>query len=170
MPNAALTSAIKEAYASAPSNVVVLDTIQVSHPSLGSSLWLVRNLANITATLETAAEQEFTACGFRMALPSTGDRGLQELTIEIDNVNRVASDFIASVKNSTDPVTITYRPYLSTDLSTPQMDPPLVLYLSDVVITAYSVQGRASFANLLNRQFPNERYLKRRFPSLANSQ
>ena len=165
---ATLTDAIREAYACAPAGAVLLDTLQVSHPSLESSLWLVRNLEDVTLYLETGLAQLFTACGFTVALPGAGDKGLQDLEVNIDNTNLAASDFIQSVSASPSPVKLTYRPYLANDHSGPQMDPPLVLYLSEVHIAVTEVQCRATFADIVNTTFPRERYTRGRFPSIGS--
>jgi hypothetical protein len=63
-------------------------------------------------------------------------------------------------------VTITYRPYLSTDFERPAMVPPLSLFLTDIVITAVEVVGRATFADILNRSFLPDNYTRRKFPGL----
>lgn len=166
--NTTLTEAIKEAYASAPSAVVYLETLQLSHPLVGTDIFLVNDRVGHTMTLETAVPKVFRACAFRMALPASGDGGIQELSLAIDNVGREISDFINTVRDSLSPVSVTYRPYLSTDLTTPQMDPPLVLNLTDIVVTAVEVTGRATFADIINRKFPTDFYTRSRFPGLAN--
>lgn len=168
MPNDSYEDAIKEAYACAPAGVVFLHTLQISHPDVAEDIFLVQDRTDKTCTLETAEEELFTACAFRFSLPTTGEDGLQELSIAIDNVNRVVSDYLDQVKDSNDPVAITYRPYLSTDLTTPQMDPPLVLYLRDVNVNVFEVTGKATFADILNKRFLTDLYTRQRFPSLAN--
>ena len=167
--NNSLNDAIKEAYALAPSTTTVLDTIEISHPSVeGGSLYLVRAIEPLTLTLETGAQKIFEPVGFQFTLPAAGENGRQDMQISIDNVDRRISDFIEKAKNYYEPVKVTYRPYLSSDLTTPQMNPPLVLSLQDVSVTVQAVSGRASFADVLNQKFPKEYYTRKRFPSLAN--
>jgi hypothetical protein len=168
VPNTALTAAIQEAYASAQTDVVHLDTLEITNP-LADPLYLVRDRVDWILGIEAAGgggTQLFTACGFRFVLPAAGDNGLQELGLAIDNVDRRPSDFVLSVLESEDPVTVKYRPYLSNDVAQPQMDPPLILFLTDIVITAVEVTGRATFADILNRKFLSELYTRRRFPAL----
>ncbi len=164
MPNP-LTAAIQEAYATARSDVFYLDTIQLSCEGV-DTLYLVRDRVDHILTIGPGETQLFTACGFRFVLPGAGDNGLQELGLAIDNVDRKPSDFVKSVVALNSPVTVTYRPYLSNDPTTPQMNPPLVLYLVDIVITAMEVTGRATMAEVLNRKFLSELYTRRRFPAL----
>lgn len=167
MSNAALTAAIKEAYACAPSNEAVLETLVIEHPDVGTPIYLVKNRENLTFTLEDLSEVEFTGAAFRLALPPSGENGLQDLTLSFDNVGDELRDFINTVKASVDPVTITYRPYLSSDLTTPQMDPPLTLWLRDITMNVFEASGRASFAEVINKKFPADFYTRRRFPSLG---
>jgi len=169
MPNSSLTAALKEAYASAPSDTVILDTIELSHPSLpAETLYLVKAREDYDLTLEDGVTvQTFTASGFEFKLPPAGDKGVQELQIAIDNTDRVISDFLKQAKDYREPAKLVYRPYLSTDLTTPQLDPPLELNLTNVKVTVHQVTGRASFADLINKKHPLELYTRERFPSLG---
>lgn len=161
------TDAIKEAFASAPSDDVVLDTLEISHPDLAQTLYLVKNREDLTLSLEDSSSHLFEGVGFRLALPPAGDNGLQDLSLTIDNVDRRITDLVRAIKASKVPAEVKYRPYLSSDLFHPQVDVPLVLYLRNVSLTAFEAQGRASFADVLNRRFPRENYTRERFPSLG---
>jgi hypothetical protein len=171
MPNDAYSEAIKEAYASAPTDIVVIDTLEISHPALpGGSMWLSKTMVDYTLTLEDGVtNQLFSATGFEFKLPAAGENGLQELNIVIDNVDRRVSEFMNAVKDSKYPVKLTYRPYLSTDLTAPQLDPPLVLNVTDVKADVFKVTARATFADLLNKKHPLQMYTRARFPSLGGS-
>lgn len=168
MPNDSLSDAIKEAYALAPSNVAALETLQLYHPGLGDAIFIVKNRTDLTMKLETGESVLFTGCGFSMALPASGDGGVQELTLTIDNVDRRISNFLKAASNFQTPVEVTYRPYLSNDLETPQMNPPLSLYLTDVSVNLFSISGKANFGDLVNKKFPNDYYTRSRFPSLGS--
>jgi len=164
-----MEEALKEAYASAPSDTAILETLEITHPAVGGTLYLVKNTENLTLALEEGGEEvEFEACGFRMSLPAVSEDGLQELRIAIDNIDRRVSDFLSAALYSEQPVEIKYRPYLSTDYTKPQLDPPLLLTLSDVSVTVNEVSGRATFADIINKPFPNQPYTRSRFPSLGN--
>lgn len=158
-------AAIREAYATSRTDIVYLDTLEISNPATGT-LYLVQDRVDNIFRLEDGSDHLFTACGFRFSLPAVSANGLQDLALAIDNVDRRASDFITSAIGSGKPVQVIYRPYMSNDLLTPQLNPPLVLYLTDIVISALDVSGRATFADLLNRRFLTERYTHARFPSL----
>lgn len=167
MPNSAYLPAIREAYAVATAGDPPLDTIQVSHPLLTDSIYLIQNREDMVLTLETGVSVTFKGCAFSMTLPPSGDGGLQELTITIDNIDRQVSDFLNTVKTSAIPVQVTYRPYLASVTTEPQMDPPLVLFLGDAKINVFQVTGRASFADLINKKFPTQLYTRSRFHSIG---
>lgn len=162
------SEAIKEAFATAKSDVAILDTLEISHPSLtDGSLFLVRDFSAQTLGLETGTFQEFEPAGFQIELPARDNKGIQDLSIAIDNTDRRVSDFVKrTLEFPNESIEITYRPYLSNDLSTPQMDPPLVLYVSNVSIGVSNVTATATFADVLNKTFPSEIYTKTRFPAL----
>ena len=106
--------------------------------------------------------------GFKFKLPSITGNGVQDLSLEFSNVDRRVNDFIETVEASLDPVTVTHRVYLSGgDLnSVPESDPPLKLTLSDIEISAFTVRARASFVNIVNKQYPTDYYDRDRFPSI----
>ena len=106
--------------------------------------------------------------GFKFKLPSVTGNGVQDLSLEFSNVDRRVNDFIDSVEASLNPVTVTHRVYLSGGdfNSVPESDPPLQLTLSDIEISASKVRARASFVNIVNKQYPTEYYDRDRFPSI----
>jgi len=163
-----MTEALKEAYASAPTNVRTYETIQISSDVIEEPIYLVQDSKELVATLETSEEVTFLPIWFNFNLPNAGENGRQDLSISIDNVNRQVSDFINLAKDSASPIIITYRPFLSSDLSQPQLDPPLSLTLQDVVITLMTVQGRAIFSDVINKKWPTEYYTRSRFPTLGS--
>lgn len=161
-----LTAAIREAYATARSDVIFYDTLEIRNPA-AAPIYLVQDKINHTFGLEGGGgNKEFIAAAFRLSLPSSGDNGVQELSISIDNVDRAITEWLKLVVDSPDDIQIIYRPYMSTDPTQPQMNPPLVLFLSDIVVTPVEVTGRATFGDILNRKFLTETYNTRRFPAL----
>lgn len=169
MANELLEEAIREAYATARASAVILDTLQISHPALEEDLYLVAHNVDLDLTLETAEVKTFQATAFRLTKPATGENGRQELGIAFDNVNRVISEFVNQAKITPSPMEVYYRPYLLDDPSTPQLSTPLVLYITDVTVSLFSVVCRASFTDIINRPFParSQNYSRSRFPSLG---
>lgn len=166
MPNPSLADALKEAFALAPTQVVVLDTLEVRQPGVQEPVYLVRGAREINARLETGETPTFRPVGFRMTLPAEGTEGVRALTVSVDNVGRELMDFVRTALEHPVPVEMVYRPYLSNDLFTPQMNPPLRLFVRDIQITPAQLTARATFMDLVNLRFPNELYTRDRFPFL----
>lgn len=165
--NTTLSEAAKEAYAISPRGEVPLETIELSHSALGDVIRLVKDRQDHVFGVD-GVDRTFEACGFRMALPSAGESGLQELALAIDNVDLRITDFLNAVKASATPVQVKYRLYLVTDPSTAQNDPPLILSLTDVNLNDIEVTGKATFADVLNKNFLTLLYTRARFPGLGN--
>jgi hypothetical protein len=165
--NTALQEAIREAYVCVPSSVVIHETLQIRQTGVQSSVFLVRSIIGITAKLESGVWQTFEPCGFKFTLPPTDGTGAPSVTVQIDNVGRRVLAFIEAAKSSKVPVELLYRPYISTNLEVPQMNPPLVLFLKEIQVTSLIVTGRATFMDLINRKFPSQLYTRDRFPTLG---
>lgn len=165
--NSSLTDAIREAYAICPTTKNVINTLEIRQTGVQLPIFISQTRTGINAFDENGDEHTFQACGFQFTLPPSDEDGFKSLTVAVDNINRVASDFIEAARQSVVPVEVVYRPYLSDDLSAPAMDPPLILYLKDVQITAFQVVGKCTFMDLVNKKFPSDLYLRSRFPSLG---
>lgn len=171
--NMTLTDAIKEAYASCPSDVAVIDTVEIYHPDWASIIRLVRDKENLTATLEESAHNNpgasvvFTAMDFTLNQPRIGE-GRQELELTVDNASLLLIPLLESHDlSSLDEARVIYRPYLSTDLTGPHMNPPLNLSIISVSANMHSVTLRCGYANFANLRFPRQVYTVDDFPGLA---
>lgn len=168
MPNDSIEDALKEVYALAPNDRVPLDTLELSHPSLSESIFMVQDRKAWEFTLEDGVTvKTFEPVPFRFTPPAVGDNGIQEMRLAVDNIDRRVTDFIDSIGTINAPVEVTYRPYLSDDPTTVQMNPPLLLFLTDIQIDAFEVTGRATFTNIVNFKFPTAYYDRQRFPGLS---
>jgi len=178
MPDVTLEQALKEAYASAPSDVVILHTLEFRHPNfvdefnLPSAIRVVLDHSDHLLTLESDAPLNagqtvtFVKFAFDFTLPEVRSSATPEIMISMDNVSRDIEDNLALAVASPYKVEVTYRPYLSTDTSAPQMDPPLTLTLVHVEADDFKVTARASYGDAANKAFPSELYTSTRFPGL----
>lgn len=89
------------------------------------------------------------------------------MNITIGNPNRIVSDYLQRALGSNIPVKVFYRPYLSDDLTAPQLVPPLELALKDIDISELDVSGTCTFDDLVNRKAPNTLYDYTVFRSLG---
>jgi hypothetical protein len=171
MPDPTFSDALKEAMASAPSKVVIIETLEFLHPALEAPLRLCKTLEDMTLGLENdLGTALFTACGFSITPPSSGEVGAQELGIGVPNVDLAIGQFIDAALSEASPVQVIMRYYNSNDLSQPQNGRGIRLFLYDVVITAKEVTGRATFTEIINRRWPlpDYAYSKTRFPALRS--
>ena len=179
MPNNTLSQALQEAYASAPSDIVILHTLELRHPSFiddqgqPTAIRVVRDNNDLTARLEANAPINanqmvvFVAMGFELELPSIDTAPVPEIAITLDNVTREIIKHLDGAAESQDKIEVTYRPYLSNDLEGPQMDPPITLVLTEVTADSYRVTGRARMLDVGNKAFPSQTYTAKRFPGLT---
>jgi len=172
MTDSTLKQAIKEAYASAPSNVIIYHTLELRHPSFSSPIRVVQDKVNLTATLEATAPANpgesvlFQAFAFDFDKPEVGPNGVPQIQIELDNVDRSIVANIEAAVATMDLVHVTYREYISTDLTGPQNDPPIHATLTHITADVFRVKATAGFVDLINRRFPNKEYDSETFPGL----
>ena len=162
-----MSDAIKEAYAGTTFDSVVLNTLTIEHPKI-YPLYLVKDGQDHLFTLETGQKVRFISSGFQFTLPTQGDDGISELNIAVDNVGIAVADFISAITGSQDKITVTYRPYIEGRPDSPEVDPPYVFTLTDIMVSEDSVQGRATLRDMVNRKFPSSYYTRSRFPSLGD--
>lgn len=142
---------------------------QVGEGGILEPIFMVYAQKSYDLTLENGDVQTFEPVPFRFTLPGQNNQGLQDLNIAIDNIDKRIGQWIDEAAKYNAPAIARYRPYLSTDLTTPQMVSPIELTITDIKKTETEVSGRASVADIVNLRFLRERYLRSRFPSLGNT-
>lgn len=168
------TEAYKEALVSAPSNVVVLDTIEVIHPNFPGALpiRLVNDYQDVDATLEASAPVNagqtvtFTAGQFKFVPPKKTTSGYTPARLAIGSVGEV-QNVLKLARGSNVPISVVYRPYLSTDTTAPQIDPPLKFALKGVKSTLEQVVGTLAAPTIVLRKHPSDLITPQRFPGLV---
>lgn len=143
-------------YASAPSDQVIIPTLEISHPSI-ETIRLCSGFEDQVLTLENGDEVTFEASGIQIALPKRDTSGQQNLTFAIEGVSGIAQQRIDAALEAGGPVTITYRTYLSSDPSAPA-EPALVMTLVAGTFEGSTVQLQAAYYDLLSYAWPRERY------------
>jgi len=173
-----LEQALKEAYASAPQDRVIFDTLEVRHPNFidesgqPTAIRVVIGYEDIHARLESDAPLnpgeyvDFIAGAFGFALPGFREDEVPQMKITLDGVSQEVIGHIEAAMQDPVPIEVTYRPYISTDLSAPQMDPPINMELAGVKVQGMLITGTATLSDVHNWPFPAEKYLPSRFPGL----
>ena len=122
MPNTALSEAIKEAYASAPSEQIILHTLELRHPAFVDedgqqvAIRVVRDTGDLWARLESQAplqageRVQFVAMGFELDLPPVDTMPVPEITVTLDNVSREIVRHLDAAAESQSVIEVTYRP------------------------------------------------------------
>ena len=173
MPDFTLDDALKEAYASAPADEVILHTLEIRHSSFTQPIRVVRDHNDFTARLESDAPLDpgetvtFIGMAFDFILPEVTKSSSPEIEVSLDGVSGEIVAYLDAAAQTAELIEITYRPYLASDPSGPTMDPPLTLYIRSVTADVFRCRARAGYANLANRKFPSEVYDVERFPGLS---
>lgn len=170
MPRDDLLDAIREAYTVSPTGIVILETLEINHPK-EDTIYIVKNTEEMTATLEDGfTVATFLPCPFELKMPSITDEGTAEITVAVDDIDNVPSDFIERVLSHSDDlreVQMIFRLFLSNDLTKPQNNPPLKLYWRSATINDLTVSVTAGTPNVSQNVFPNRNYTRQQFPGLA---
>ncbi|MFV0626596.1 MAG: DUF1833 family protein [Alphaproteobacteria bacterium] len=174
-----LSEALKEAYASAPSEVVLLHTLELRHPSFvdengeKTAIRVVRDhvshccFLEDTAILDAGQQVEFVAMAFDLELPPVNTTPLPEISLTLDNVSREIMAYLDLAVEGQEMIEMTYRPYLSDDLSCPQMNPPINLVITNIVADVFKITATARMMDIGNKSFPGENYTAKKYAGLT---
>jgi hypothetical protein len=161
VPDSTLNQAIKEAYASAPTDVLVYYTLEVTHPDFATSARLVLGHEDVTL-----GGQVWTAAAFEMQLPDVSAQGDMRLRVRFDNVGGELFEAIDAVVESDSPVEIVYRVWLSTNLSTPANSSVPAFALTAVSADRQTITAEATLGPFQNKRWPRLRYRDEYYPGL----
>ncbi|MDX6915636.1 DUF1833 family protein [Pectobacterium carotovorum] len=149
-------------YASSGSEVII-DTLQINVG--GYIYYLTKGWDDITVTLEDGETATFLASAIDIALPARNADGTQDLKFAISNIDGIVSNSILSALENLNGATVTYRRYISTDLSAPAVN-PFTMAIKSGYWTAVEVQITAGYMNVLDTAWPRYRYTLPNFPGL----
>ncbi|STR40488.1 ArsR family transcriptional regulator [Klebsiella michiganensis] len=111
---------INRLYASSGSEVII-ETLQIN---IGDAVhYLCKGYEDITATTENGDTVTFIACAMDIALPARNADGTQDLKFALCNIDGVVSTAIRNAINDRNPASLTYRSFISTDLTAPAAVP-----------------------------------------------
>lgn len=172
------SEALAEAYASSPIDERVLHTLELRHVSFiehgqPTAIRVVNGFEKYSLRLETSAPLDggkyvdWTDCAFQLELSGFAEGLVPYIKLTITNVSREITEHLERAITLPDPIYTTYRPYLLSDPSGPQMDPPLHLTLSKAKADVFQVTGTATLEDVHNWPFPNRKYLPQEWPGLV---
>ncbi|MEB7599240.1 DUF1833 family protein [Raoultella terrigena] len=149
-------------YASSGSEVII-ETLQIN---IGSTVhFFCKGYEDITATVENGDVLPFSAAGIDIALPARNSDGTQDLQFAISNIDGEVSTAIRKALANLEIGSLTYRQYVSTDLSAPATV-PYTLAIKSGSWTAIQAQITAGYMNVLDTAWPRFRYTLNEFPGL----
>ena len=157
-------SIIETVYANAPSEHVILPTLEILAPG-HDPIRVVSGYEDVEATLETGETVTFQAGPFAYKEPSKDTRGVQTLTFSIANVTGEAQAAVEAAIESDAHVPVNYRVFLSTDLTAPAKR-PYKMVMRGGSFNGMMVQVEAGYFDLLNTAWPRRRYTADEFPGL----
>lgn len=165
MPDSSLSAAIKEAYASAPSDDTIYHTLAFTHPTFTAPAFVVNGFDDLVTGDGLGP---YIALPFRLTLPEVSDQAPPEMQIQVDNVSQELLYQIDLAAEEPDQIVVVYRAYLASDLSRAQNDPPFLLTISAIEVTKTTITARAGVQNFTNRRFPRIIYRDNEYPGLIS--
>lgn len=177
------SQAIQEAYATAPSNEVILHTLELRHPSLTTAIRIVADYGDSAvieeeqvyghylrieedAPLNSGQMVFFQACMFDFELPEQKINTVPQISVSIDNVTRELMQYVDSIVIQQSSLDLTYREYLYSDKESTQFVLS-GLSMRRISCNLTKVTGIAEFSDLVNRSFPTLVYRPEEYRGLA---
>lgn len=161
-----MSTLIERVYASAGSEVII-DTIELACDAWAESIYIVKGyeIDGMVLGLDGVTFKTFMAAPIAIALPKKSNKGSQSLNFAIDNVTGQAQRLIDQAMESEKRIRLTFRRYLSTDLTQPSENPFYATVLGGSV-TGTTVQIEAGFQDILNIAWPRKLYTTEFAPGL----
>ena len=100
-------------------------------------------------------------------LPPVETVPVPEITLSLDNVSTELIQYLDNAIETQDMIEMTYRPYLSSDKSCPQMNPPITLVITDIQVDVLKITATARMMDIGNKSFPSENYTVKKYPGLS---
>lgn len=148
-------SIIKTVYASAPTDQVIIGSLEILVPGLDP--------LRVAADFEShwlgvdGVMQLFEAGPLSIALPSRDTRGNQALRFGVSGVSGQAQRYVEDALKASAPSTMIYREYLSSDKTAPASR-PVTMDIVGGYFEGPDAIFEGSFYDLLNSAWPRERY------------
>lgn len=159
-----MSEILRKAYASAPDGQVIIRTLEILPPT-SEPIRVCTGYEDQELALETGETVTFTAGPLQIADPKKDTSGQQNLRFAIANVTGVAQAAVDEALESGEEVPVIYRVYLDTDLSAPAAL-PYEMTLVGGGFDGIMLNVEASYYDLLNTQWPRDRYTAEFAPGL----
>lgn len=165
-----VTDAMAEAYATQPAGEVIIDTLELDHPTFDEPVRIATGVQeDITLPLTLGGDTAlFRALQISLTLPGMDADGPTPAKVRIDNVSSLLLPYIRAAIQSTDPISVVYRGYTTSDLTQPG-DVIEDLELRDVSLSPSWAEGTLTFKQVELQAFPLATYDEEHYPTLQNN-
>ncbi len=190
MSSLILSEAMREAYASAPADTVILHTIEMWHPTFlnGSGdpepIRVVLDQKDWNLQLESTAPRNpsatvlFQAMAFSMVPPGQTESGITPAKLMLDSVSGTIREYLELVADNPDVIDVIYRAWSATAVFEDNVitswialgEPGEVfrgLVLKNVSVTATRAEGDCQFDRKQFAGFPRSVYDRTRYATLS---
>jgi len=111
---------LREMLISFPKGQYRIETLEIYHPLMSQTYYLTREPFGITATLENGDSVNFIGTSILMELAQTKEDLDQNFKFSLPDLNNTIDDELDRIPyDDQTPILVTYRQYISTDLSYP---------------------------------------------------
>jgi hypothetical protein len=165
-----VTAAMEEAYAANPRGEAVIETLELDHVTFAQPVYIATGVEDDISLPPAlgATAVAFKALQISVTPPGVSADGPTPMKVRIDNVSSFLLPYLRGAVASTEPITVTYRAYTTTDLTQPG-EVFSGLELRDVSLNAVSAEGAVGFKEIELQAFPLATYDEQYFPALQNN-
>ena len=170
---------LREYYFSAPTAVVAIDALEFRHPAFvdddghpAAARFANDPQLELVAILEDGAPMNagetvtFSRGQFDLSLPESSSPGLPTCQISVANIGRDLMEPIEQAVSVPQPISVTYRQFLSDDLT----QPGVVIdgmTIRDINASGLRITATAGFEDDLNTPYPRAKYTPQEYPNLV---
>lgn len=161
-----ISNKLMEVYASAPSGVDYVETLEFSHTKFTKTFYFTNDNQDWDLKIGGTAVT-YVKFPFKIKLPSQESGSNPELTIVLANAGlEMMQELEAAQVDPTEQIKVVYRVYMNTANTEPAITTPLTLHVTDVVAEDTTISMTANRFDILGRQFPKLYYTTELFAGL----
>lgn len=166
----ALSQAMAEAYASAPAQRAVLQTLTLTHSAFDADVHIVADHAAFTAKLEDGVtEVTFQPVAVQMEWPEESDAAaVPSVRLAIDGVSQVVLPQLDLALSTIEPIIVTPRVYASDEPDGPAHNVAANFELTSATVTETRVSCAAAVDDAANVSYPAVTYTRAMYPGLTS--
>jgi hypothetical protein len=156
---------LEVAFAS-PSGVdVLIPALEITSASWAEPILLTHMFTDITAITEDGRSLTYEARGIDTSMPKKDNTGSQAITFAIDGVTGEAQNLVQSSVDQEEPIRLTMRLYLNSDLSKPAQR-PYYMTVGSGTLEVDHVEVQARYFNLIDAKFPRDDFNSQTTPCI----